>query len=215
MAPAILGCIGVSAARGATAMVAQPKATMTVEEYLAFDRASDIKHEYYGGEVFAMTGGSPEHSVITMNVGASLHAQLRRRPCIVYSSDQRVRVSQTGLFAYPDVTVVCGKAEFGTDRQDTLLNPTLIVEVLSPTTERYDRGLKSRHYRTINSLREYILIAQDAYQIEHYVRQEDGSWHLFDAIGSEAMISLSSINCTLALGDVYEKVEIVQDEDAE
>jgi len=196
-------------------MVAQPRATMTVDEYLAFDRASEVKHEYFGGEVFAMTGGSPEHSVITMNVGAALHGQLRRRPCTVFSSDQRVRVSQTGLFAYPDVTVVCGKAEFGTDRQDTLLNPTVIVEVLSPTTERYDRGLKSRHYRTIDSLMEYILIAQDTYQIEHYVRQEDGSWRLFDASGSDATISLSSINCTLALEDVCEKVEISQGENAE
>jgi Uma2 family endonuclease len=134
--------------RGET-MAAQPTPSITVEEYLAGERTSEIKHEYYRGAVFAQAGGSSRHNLATVNVAGSLHGQLRKRECRVYSSDMRIKITQTGLYTYPDVTVVCGKAQFEDEHEDTLLNPTVIVEVLSPSTESYDRGKKFQHYRTL------------------------------------------------------------------
>lgn len=183
-----------------------PDVRMTEAEYLAFDRASEIKHEYYRGEIFAMSGGSPEHNLICMSTGAALYSQLRGRPCKSFSSDQRVRISQTRLYTYPDITVVCGDPRFATDAQDTLINPTLLIKVLSPSTESYDRGKKFQHYRQLDSLREYVLIAQDQPHIERYLRQDDDTWLLSEATGLESRIELTSIGCVLALAEVYEQV---------
>lgn len=155
-------------------MSALPNVRMTEAEYLAFDRASDIKHEYYRGEVFAMSGGSPEHNMICASVGATLYAQLRGRSCKTFSSDQRIKIPHTRLCTYADFTVTGDQPAF--TEGDTLLNPTLLIEVLSPSTELYDRGRKFQHYRTIDSLREYVLIAQDQPRIERYLRQDDGTW---------------------------------------
>ncbi|MFN8373095.1 MAG: Uma2 family endonuclease [Anaerolineae bacterium] len=188
-------------------MSAQPEHKWTVEEYLAFERDSQERHEFWNGEVFAMTGASRKHTVITGNVYASLHGQLRKSPCEVYQMDMRVNVSATGLYTYPDVSVVCDKPLFTDDSPPSLLNPTLIIEVLSPSTEKYDRGKKFQDYRKLESLQEYLLVAQEAARIEHYVRQPDGKWTLFsDASSLEETITLPSIDCTLALADVYEKV---------
>lgn len=191
-------------------MAAQPKAHMTVEEYLAFDRASEIKHEYYGGEVFAMAGASYDHSTIVENTFASLRAQLQDGPCRVKLSDLRVQVSTSGLFAYPDLTVVCGPPQFRFDKRDVLVNPALIVEVLSPSTESYDRGKKFAAYRTLASLQAYVLIAQDDYRIEHFARQANGLWALSDATGPLATLQLPTINCSLALADVYRETELAE-----
>ncbi len=187
-------------------MSALPDVRMTESEYLAFDRASEIKHEYYRGEIFAMSGGSPEHNMISASVGGLLYTQLRGRSCKLFSSDQRVRVSRTRLYTYPDITVVCGDPRFATDAQDTLINPTLLIEVLSPSTESYDRGKKFQHYRQLDSLREYVLIAQDQPHIERYLRQDDDTWLLSEATGLESRIELTSIGCVLALAEVYEQV---------
>ncbi|MFN8451812.1 MAG: Uma2 family endonuclease [Anaerolineae bacterium] len=184
----------------------QQTQTMTVEEYLAFERASEEKHEYLNGEIFMMSGASRHHNIIQINVAASLHAQLRQRSCTAFPSDMRVRIS-TGLYTYPDISVVCDPPQYDeSEYQDTLLNPTLIVEVLSPSTESFDRGRKFQHYRALASLQEYVLIAQDSAHIERYLRQPNDEWLLADATGLDASIELSSIGCTLVLADVYEKV---------
>jgi Uma2 family endonuclease len=194
-------------------MSALPNVRMTEAEYLAFDRASDIKHEYYRGEVFAMSGGSPEHNMICASVGATLYAQLRGRSCKTFSSDQRIKIPHMGLYTYADFTVTGDRPAF--TEGDTLLNPTLLIEVLSPSTELYDRGRKFQHYRTIDSLREYVLIAQDQPRIERYLRQDDGTWLLTDAVGLESRIELTSIDCTLALADVYEQVNFETGDETE
>lgn len=185
--------------------MALPKTYVREEDYLEMERASETKHEYYNGEVFEMAGASRKHTIITMNTGASLHAQLRKRPCTVHQSDLRVKIPATRFYTYPDVVVVCGEALFDDRYEDILLNPTLIAEVLSPSTEAYDRGEKFRLYRTSASLQEYLLISQEKVYIEHFQRDGD-AWRLQDADALEAVITLSSIGCTLALADVYEKV---------
>jgi Uma2 family endonuclease len=189
-------------------MSLQPKTHLTPEEYLAIERKAEYKSEYFNGEMFAMAGASERHVLIVTNVVAELRGQLRRRPCTVYSTDLRVRVSPTGLYTYPDVVVVCGQAQFADDQKDTLLNPTLIVEVLSESTKDYDRGGKFEHYRTLTSLNEYVLIDQDKYHIEHFVRQPENRWLLSETYHLEDTIHLSSIDCDLALTEVYDKVEL-------
>jgi len=189
-------------------MSLQPKTYLTPEEYLALERKAEYKSEYLAGEMFAMSGASPRHVLIVTNVVAELRGQLKQRPCTVYSSDLRVKVSPTGLYTYPDVVVVCDQPQFADEQRDTLLNPTLIVEVLSESTKDYDRGEKFEHYRTLPSLREYILIAQDKYHVEHFVRQPDNRWLLSETNLLEDTIHLSSIACDLALAEVYDKVEM-------
>lgn len=193
-------------------MTPQPKRYIPEEEYLEFEQSSIVKHEYYDGEIYAMTGGTDAHNSLSGNTYASLHAQLRKRPCKVYNSDQKIKVVATGLHTYPDVTIVCGRSEFIDHPRRTLINPTVIIEVLSPSTERYDRGMKFQNYRTIPTLQDYVLISQDSYRIEHYIRQENNEWLLREAVGLEAQVTIQSIDCILTLEDVYEKVEFEQDE---
>jgi Uma2 family endonuclease len=191
-------------------MSSQPKVRLTPEEYLAIERESDYKSEYFNGETFAMSGGTKQHNLITINVSSSLHAQLRKRPCAVYSSDQRVKVSATGLYTYPDISVVCEEAKFDDAQQDTLLNPTVIIEVLSKSTAGYDRNEKFAHYRKLESLAEYALIAQKRHHVEHYTKRPDGDWLLSETDNLEQTIFLPSIGCTLSLLDAYEKVDIAE-----
>lgn len=191
-------------------MVAKTQKKWTVEEYLAFERASEEKHEYYAGEVFAMSGASRRHNLIITNTIISLGSQLAARPCEVYPSDMRVKVS-TLKYTYPDVSVVCGDPLFMDGTFDTLLNPTVIIEVLSDSTEDYDRGKKFKHYMGIASLREYVLIAQDEARIDHYVRQAQGDWLLSVATDPMAAVYLPSIECALALTDVYRKITFADD----
>jgi Uma2 family endonuclease len=189
-------------------MSSQVKAHYTPEEYLALERQAEYKSEYFDGEIFAMTGFSRKHNLVAGNVLASLHGQLRKRPCEIYPSDMRVKVSPTGLYTYPDVVIVCGEPIFDDKQKDTLLNPTALVEVLSKSTASYDRGEKFEHYRKLDSLAEYLVIAQNKYHVEHYVRQIDNRWLLSETDDVQKTIHLSSIECDLALADIYDKVEV-------
>jgi Uma2 family endonuclease len=189
-------------------MALQTQPRMTPEEYLALERKAKYKSEYLNGEIFAMSGASREHNLISVNIGAALHGQLRERRCEVYNSDMRVQVRSTGLYTYPDVVVVCGEPQFADAELDTLLNPTLIVEVLSPSTEDYDRGTKFEHYRTLTSLQEYVLVAQDRCHVVHYTRQADNTWILAETTRRDDQIFLPSIACHLSLAEVYAKVRI-------
>jgi Uma2 family endonuclease len=191
-------------------MSSQPKARLTPEEYLAIERESAYKSEYFNGETFAMSGTTKQHNLITVNVSSSLHAQLRKRPCAVYSSDQRVKVSATGLYTYLDISVVCGESKFDDAQQDTLLNPTALIEVLSKSTAGYDRNEKFAHYRKLESLAEYVLIAQKRHHVEHYTKRTDGDWLLSETDNLEQTIFLPSIGCTLSLLDAYEKVDLAE-----
>jgi Uma2 family endonuclease len=183
-------------------------AYITPEEYLALEREAEYKSEYFDGKIFAMSGASPEHNQITVNVLAEIHMQIKKRPCQVYASNMRVKVSPTGLYTYPDVVALCDKPRFDDEQKDTLLNPTVIIEVLSDSTANYDRGDKFKHYRTIDALVEYILIAQDECHVEHYVRHANNQWLLSEINDLQEIIELPAFDCRLALSDVYDKVEI-------
>ncbi len=182
------------------------------EEYLAAERESLEKHEYFEGEIFLMAGSSRKHSLIASNINASLNIQLKRRDCEVHTSDMRVHIPKTGLFTYPDVLVVCGKPDLLPDTNpDTLINPILIVEVLSASTESYDKSIKFDNYRSLKSLREYVLVSQDAKKVMRYTKQSDESWVLMDFIGDPTKIALSSIDCVLVMEDIYDKVEFAEE----
>lgn len=175
----------------------------TFVEYLALEAMSPIKHEFLDGQVWAMAGGTPDHAAIAINVAVVLAAALRDQPCRVFSSDLRVRVKETGLATYPDLTVVCGSLE--TDPDDpagnTATNPTLVVEVLSPSTENYDRGEKLAHYKRIFSLNEILLVAQDERLLERWSKTASG-WTL-EVVRGEGRVQLQSVECTLELAEVY------------
>lgn len=189
-------------------MATQPNPYFSPEEYLAMERVSEVKHEYFQGEIFALAGTSANHNQIVVNIIAALRPQMRKRGCRIYASEMRVNIPHTGLYTYPDISALCGTPRFEDDHLDTLLNPAIIVEVLSPSTEQYDRGKKFEQYRTLASLAEYLLIAQDSYHLEHYIRQENASWLLTEADSLEVDIDLPSIACRLTLAEVYEDVEI-------
>jgi Uma2 family endonuclease len=184
------------------------KSYVTPEEYLAFERAAEYKNEYFDGEIIAMTGASRAHNLIMTNLLAELRQRLRGKPCEVYPSEMRVRIPSANIYTYPDVVVVCGEPEFEDGHVDTLLNPTLLVEVLSKSTASYDRSVKSGYYRTPPSLTEYLLVAQDDYHVEQYIKQQDGRWLIADIRGQEGRIELPSVGCVLSLSDVYERVEM-------
>ena len=189
----------------------QLKPYLTPEDYLAVERSAEYKSEYFNGEIFAMAGASESHNTIVVNMTIHLGNQLKKRPCRLYANDMRVKVNPTGLYTYPDLVVVCGKGQFDDVHLDTLLNPTLIIEVLSDSTEAYDRGRKFEHYRHLDSLIEYVLIAQQRPHIESYRRQPDHQWLLTECSGLEATLRLQSIECDLALAEVYDKVEVSED----
>ena len=188
-------------------MSSVPKRRLSPEEYLAIERKAEFKSEFFDGEMFAMSGASREHNVIGWNVGSALWPQLRDRDCEAYIGDMRVKVSATGLYTYPDVVVVCGEPRFEDAEVDTLLNPKILFETLSKSTEGYDRGKKPEHYRSIPSLAEYVLIAQDKPHVEHYVRQPDNQWLLSETDKLEDTILLPSIQCNLRLAENYLKIK--------
>jgi Uma2 family endonuclease len=188
-------------------MASQPKTRYTPEEYLALERSGEAKHEYYNGEIFAMSGASKWHVLIVTNLVYELQSQLKDGSCQVYSTDLRVRVAPTGLYTYPDVILLCDEPRFSDEQQDTLLNPALIIEVLSESTKDYDRGGKFELYRTIDSFVEYLLIAQDRPHLEHHVRQPDGSWILHETNNLEDTIHLKSVQCSLRMADIYLKID--------
>jgi len=186
-------------------MVALPQKTyMSEAEYLAFERNSETKHEFVDGEVFAMTGASAAHNLICASLIQSVATELRGKGYKVYASAILVKIAKN--YVYPDVTLVCGEAQFADNEFDNLLNPTVIFEILSDTTESYDRGTKSENYRKLVSLQEYVLVAQHKPHVERYLRQADGTWNLKEANGLESSLELTSIGCTLHLAEVYEQV---------
>lgn len=189
------------------ALQRKTSSALTPEEYLRQEREAETKSEYWNGEVYAMAGATRTHNRITVNTLISLGNQLKGSRCTLYPSDMRVKVQTTGLYTYPDLTIVCGRERFEGRRNETLLNPTAIVEVLSPSTEAYDRGVKFVHYRQLPSLTDYLLMAQEKPAVDHFVRQADGNWLLVAYAGLEALVQLANIGCVLALADVYDKVE--------
>jgi Uma2 family endonuclease len=191
-------------------MGAVPKIYLTPAEYLTFERQSDVKHEYFGGELFAMAGASRQHARISVNVTALLVGQLKGQRCEVFNSDMRVKVSPTGLCTYPDASVVCGRPRFEDKELDILLNPTVIVEILSKSTEAYDRGEKFAQYRTLDTLTDYLLVSQDRPLVERFTRQPDGVWLFTESAGLDAMMAIASIQCQLPLAEVYDRVEFDQ-----
>ena len=184
----------------------------TPEEYLAFERAAFERHEWLDGMIYAMAGESPQHSLISSNVNAILNLQLRGKPCATYSPNMKVYsrlptdVGLKGLFSYPDCMVVCGQPLFHDEHRDVLINPRVVIEVLSPTTERYDRGKKFIRYQQNQSLTDYVLVAQAYPSVEHYARQANGSWVYVAATELSENLEMSSIECRLPLGEIYDRI---------
>jgi Uma2 family endonuclease len=185
-----------------------------MEQYLQFERAQERKHEYYAGEIVALAGTSERHNVILTNLIAGLHGQLRKRPCNLYPSDMRVKIPRSRTYTYPDISVVCGSPTYDDPKRDTLVNPMVIIEILSPSTEAYDRGKKFASYRMIESLQEYIMVSQEKLLIEQYVRQSDHQWALIVHMYRDTTVQLQAIQCQLAVADIYENVDFDPDESA-
>ena len=190
-------------------MSSPPKTLLTPQEYLEIERKAEFKSEYFGGEMFAMAGASEVHSLICTNAIFLLMAQLRNRDCRVYGSDMRVKVSASGLYTYPDVSVVCGQRQMESSELDVLLNPIVIIEVLSPSTEAYDRGRKFEHYRSITTLQQYVLISADRIAIDVFTRDSAGRWLLSSSTIENPVLRLESIDCSLSLADVYSKTDLL------
>jgi Uma2 family endonuclease len=198
-------------------MASLPKSERySVEEYLALERKSEERHEYLDGEIYLMAGESPVHGTICTNLTVEIGSQLRGRPCQLWTKDSKVRsgpspksvYSTKGLYSYPDLVIVCGEPQFLDDHRDVLLNPKVIIEVLSPSTEAFDRGEKFRRYRTyLSSLTDYVVVGQNRPLVEHFARQEDGKW-IIAATATELTdsVPLASIDCTLRLSDVYDRI---------
>jgi Uma2 family endonuclease len=189
-------------------MAASPMPRLTPEEYLAIERAAEFKSEYYDGQMFAMAGGTLPHSILPMRLAAALINGLGSRGCEVAGSDLKIRVSPKGPFVYPDLTVYCGEPQLADDYRDVLLNPRAVFEVLSKSSEGYDRGLKFEFYRGIESLQEYVIVSQSKPLIEVYLRQPDSKWLLSSYSGMDAVCPLASIDCSIRLVDVYQRVKL-------
>ncbi len=185
-------------------MSSLPKQFYTPEEYLDRERRAEYKSEYFAGEIVVMAGARRNHNLICGNITTSLGTQLREKPCEIYANDMKVQADKARQFSYPDVVVVCGEPQFRDSQDDVLQNPTVIVEVLSPSTEAYDWGEKFLRYRRLESLQEYLLVTQNERRVEHFTKQNDGSWRMTEA--TEGSLTLESVGCTLSFGDVYNKV---------
>jgi Uma2 family endonuclease len=185
---------------------ARVEGDLTPEQYLVFERAAETKHEYAGGEIIAFAGASRAHNLITGNIHYRLRTQLEGKPCEVYVAEMRVRATPTN-YVYPDVVVVCGEPRFEDDEFDTLLDPTVLVEVLSPSTEARDRGDKLHHYASIESVRDYLLVSQDRIGVDHYVKQAGNEWKLYSYSRPEEKVQIESLACELLLADIYAQVQ--------
>lgn len=186
--------------------VAVAERLYTEEEYLVLERAADHKSEFFNGRIYAMAGASGQHIRITTNTSSELHQLFKGRPCEIFSTELKIKVSETGLYTYPDIVAVCGEQRYTDDRQDTLLNPTVLIEVLSPSTEAYDRGDKFAHYRNIESLQEVLLVSQHRILIDHYTRQGD-EWLLKSYSDVDSIVTLESVGARLPVREIYDRVE--------
>ena len=187
----------------------QTSRRLTEAEYLEIERAAEFKSEFFDGEMFAMAGGTPQHSLIATNLAAEFQNRLKNHACTAYNTDLRIKVEATGLLTYPDLSVICGPLQFAEGTDDTVMNPTVLVEVLSNSTEAYDRGRKFEHYRQIPTLQEYLLVSQLEPRIEQFVRQSDGRWLLNEAAGMQKKLELPSLKITIALSEIFAKVNFV------
>ena len=186
-------------------MSSLPNYYLSPEDYLVIERQAEYKSEYVDGVMYEMAGGSERHNLIAGNLITELNIQLRKVPCRVYPSDLKVRVPNSKNFFYPDVSVVCGGIGFADDARDVVLNPIMVIEVLSESTAAFDRGKKFQSYQQIESLQEYLLVAQDEYVVEHYLRQENNHWLYTKVTGLEEVIVLPTLKCQLALSGIYSK----------
>jgi len=190
-------------------MSAQSQPRLTPEQYLELERAAlDVRSEYYNGRMYAMSGGTYPHAIVIANLARRLGNGLEKGPCVVTTSDMRLRVSKTGLYTYPDIVVVRDPPQYGDAERGTLLNPTLLLEVFSPSTEAYDGGFKSIQYRTLESLQEYALVSESEPLVEIFRRQLSGDWLFSVSAGMEAVCRFDSVNCTIAVKDIYDKVTL-------
>lgn len=192
-------------------MSTAPTPKLTPAEYLEIERAAEFKSEFYRGEMYAMAGASLSHARLVANLSRVLGNNLEDSPCEVLSTDMRVKVDATGLYTYPDVLVVCDSPELEDDQLDTLLNPTVLIEVLSKSTESYDRGMKSKHYRTIPSLRSLLLVSQTEPFIERYDLGEENHWILTEISGMEATLEIPVIDCNLAMSEIYSRTDFPEE----
>lgn len=182
---------------------------ISAEQYLRMERTSEIRHEFIDGLVYAMAGESPDHSTICFNLATVIGSQIRGKSCRGFSPNMKVRTGLGDLYAYPDLMIVCGEPKFHDKHGDVLLNPTVIFEVLSPSTEKYDRGEKFRRYRTqIESLQDYVIVSQDKPRIEHHQRQTDGTWLASELNGLDGVLKISSMDCHVPLSEVYLNTKI-------
>ena len=184
-----------------------PLRRLTEAEYLELELAAEFKSEFFNGEIFAMAGGTPRHSLIATNLAREFGNRLGNGPCVPYNADLRLKVTATGLCTYPDLTTICGPLEFAAGTEDTVVNPTVIVEVLSSATEAYDRGNKFEHYRQMATLREYLLVSQSEPRIEQFIRQPDGRWLLNEGAGLKSGMELPALRITISLAEVFARVD--------
>lgn len=187
-------------------MSAFPQPFLSVEEYLLFEETSETRHEYIDGEMVAMTGASIVHNQINQNISRFLDDALDEQGCDLYTSDMRVKVEDTGNYMYPNVVIVCGEKEIEERQGESILNPTILIEILSHSTEAYDRGLKWAHYKRIPSLQEYIIVTQTRPYVEHYIRQNATLWYYTTYEGLDAVITFPSVEDELSLASLYRKV---------
>ena len=189
------------------ALAKQRPQLYTTQEYLILERESEVRHEYLNGEIFEMAGANKRHNLISSNMIRVISNQIHDRECSVYGSDMRIKIRATEKYTYPDVVALCGPEEFEDETEDNLLNPALIIEVLSKTTEAYDRGAKFAYYQSIESFREYVLITQEPFRVEQFVRKDTSMWTYFEFRLADDVVKLSSIDCKLGLRDIYHKIE--------
>ena len=185
----------------------EPLRRLTEAEYLQVERAAEVKSEFFEGEMFAMAGGTPQHSLIATNLVAEFHNRLRNHPSVAYNADLRIKIEATGLCTYPDLSVICGPLQLAGGTEDTVVNPTVLVEVLSDSTEAYDRGKKFELYRQIVTLQEYLLVSQKEPRIEQFIREADGRWLLNERAGLDASLDLPSLRIALSLAEVFAKAK--------
>lgn len=193
-------------------MAAHPQHWITPEEYLEIERAAEFKHEYFNGRMYLMPGGSYRHAKIGHNLSREIGNALKNGPCEVVGTDLRVRVSPDGLYTYPDLVVICGSPKFADKRTDTLVNPALLIEVLSPSTELLDREFKFEQYRKEESLKEYVLVSQTEARVEVYRRGDEGLWMLTEFVGLEGAVRFDSIEASVPLAEIYAKVDLAANE---
>jgi Uma2 family endonuclease len=184
---------------------AQPR--LSEEQYLEIERKAEFRHQFFDGIMYAMSGGSPSHAFIISTLNAAFRNALKQRPCQVASSDLRVRVTEGGLYTSPDIVVICGDLKFADDQKDTVTNPTLLIEVLSPSTEAYDRGVKFEQYRKIESLREYAVVSQSLPHIELFRRRSENEWLLTEFNNLDQTCRFDSVDCTIPLAEIYDKIK--------